>query len=363
MAKPGLLHFTPAERRGLAVLAVCLLGIALGVAFYGRFVSGPRVAPVPMPVLAPNAGGSTLPTPAPGNAAAWPADAQADAQMPARFAPHPFDPNQASAADLLAMGIAPDAVRGWLRYRAAGGTFRQPADLLKLRSLPPDVAEALLPFVALPGGGSGPARHPAGYPPYPTRNTNAGSYGANGYGANGYGANGYGANGYGGGAYSGSRSPTDTTARNPALAYPKPYWEKTRPGTIDLNTADSAALEALPGIGAVTAMRIVQYRRSLGGFVSLAQLGEVFGMDSLRYVELVRWFRLGAVAAPHLGLNINTATEAQLRAHPYVRYRAARALVNYRTQHGPYSGPAQIREAYPFTDEQWARVAPYLRTE
>ncbi len=47
---------------------------------------------------------------------------------------------------------------------------------------------------------------------------------------------------------------------------------------VDVNTADSAALDALPGIGPVLAERIVTWRQEHGRFTSVDELGEVSGI-------------------------------------------------------------------------------------
>lgn len=49
-------------------------------------------------------------------------------------------------------------------------------------------------------------------------------------------------------------------------------------GPLDLNTADAAALDALPGIGPVLAGRIVAWREEHGRFRSLEELAEVEGI-------------------------------------------------------------------------------------
>ena len=49
-------------------------------------------------------------------------------------------------------------------------------------------------------------------------------------------------------------------------------------GTVDLNTADAAALDALPGIGPVLAERIVAWREENGPFTTVDELGEVSGI-------------------------------------------------------------------------------------
>ncbi len=60
-------------------------------------------------------------------------------------------------------------------------------------------------------------------------------------------------------------------------------------GTVNINSADAAALDALPGIGEVTAERIVASRDEAGPFASLDDLDRVSGIgpatiESLRSV-------------------------------------------------------------------------------
>ena len=50
------------------------------------------------------------------------------------------------------------------------------------------------------------------------------------------------------------------------------------PLVLDLNVADAAALETLPGVGPVLAGRIVQWRADNGSFTSVDELGEVSGI-------------------------------------------------------------------------------------
>ncbi|MDH3463022.1 MAG: helix-hairpin-helix domain-containing protein, partial [Acidimicrobiia bacterium] len=49
-------------------------------------------------------------------------------------------------------------------------------------------------------------------------------------------------------------------------------------GLIDINRADAAELETLPGVGPVLAARIVDYRESVGGFESIEDLLQVAGI-------------------------------------------------------------------------------------
>ncbi|MCU1691923.1 MAG: DNA-binding protein [Frankiales bacterium] len=55
---------------------------------------------------------------------------------------------------------------------------------------------------------------------------------------------------------------------------------------VDLNTATSADLDGLPGIGPVLAERIVDYRTAHGPFRSVDQLREVSGIGESKYQSL-----------------------------------------------------------------------------
>lgn len=58
------------------------------------------------------------------------------------------------------------------------------------------------------------------------------------------------------------------------------------PGPINLNTADAAALQSLPGIGPVLAGRIVAWRDANGPFPNIDVLGEVSGIGPALMAEL-----------------------------------------------------------------------------
>jgi len=55
---------------------------------------------------------------------------------------------------------------------------------------------------------------------------------------------------------------------------------------IDINAADEAELQLLPGIGPATARRILHYRDSLGPFVAPEELLKVKGIGEAKYRSL-----------------------------------------------------------------------------
>ncbi|MFE6235768.1 ComEA family DNA-binding protein [Cellulosimicrobium sp. NPDC057862] len=64
----------------------------------------------------------------------------------------------------------------------------------------------------------------------------------------------------------------------PAAGSAPPAAGTTAGGAVDLNAADAAALDALPGIGPVLAERIVAWREENGPFTTVDELGEVSGI-------------------------------------------------------------------------------------
>lgn len=77
------------------------------------------------------------------------------------------------------------------------------------------------------------------------------------------------------------------TATTPTSKAPAPGPVKPKPGqAVDLNTATVAELDALPGVGPVTAAAIVAWRQSNGKFTSVDQLADVEGIGPARLEKL-----------------------------------------------------------------------------
>jgi len=63
---------------------------------------------------------------------------------------------------------------------------------------------------------------------------------------------------------------------------------------IDLNTADSAALESLPGVGPRTAELIIEYRTDTGGFKKVEELMNVRGIVEATFLRIRELVRVGS---------------------------------------------------------------------
>lgn len=69
------------------------------------------------------------------------------------------------------------------------------------------------------------------------------------------------------------------------VAYAKPSSTPVGP-LLDLNRAKAGELEALPGIGAVLAQRVIAFRESLGGFRKIEDLRQVKGIGAKKFDQL-----------------------------------------------------------------------------
>jgi competence protein ComEA len=69
-------------------------------------------------------------------------------------------------------------------------------------------------------------------------------------------------------------------------APPEPGPAAAKPAKIDLNAASTSQLDDLPGVGEVTAQRIVEWRGEHGRFTSVEQLRQVDGIGDTRFARL-----------------------------------------------------------------------------
>lgn len=111
---------------------------------------------------------------------------------------------------------------------------------------------------------------------------------------------------------------------------------------VELNSADSALLEALPMIGAKLAMRIIKYRDRLGGFYAVEQLKEVYGLRDSCFLVIQN--RVYVDSANRHFLRINQCTLEEMGRHPYFGFRNAKLILNYRKEHQHINSEQQLQE-------------------
>jgi competence ComEA-like helix-hairpin-helix protein len=216
-----------------------------------------------------------------------------------------FDPNTASAEEWKRLGIRDKTAEAIQKYISKGGHFYRPADIGKIWGLHKDDVDRLLPFVRI---GSVKKEYAVNNSDLPANRPNS--------------------------------------------------YTETRPQTIDINAADTTAFISLPGIGSKLAQRIISFRDKLGGFYSVEQLKETYGLPDSVFQKIKPKLILANTALKPI--NINNATVDEMRSHPYLKYTLANAITQYRTQHGNFSSVADIKKIMIITDEIFNKVAPYL---
>lgn len=227
-----------------------------------------------------------------------------------------FDPNGLPVEQWVLLGLTERQAASIHRYEARGGRFRTKGDLARMRVVEPDLFAQWEPYIQLPE-----------MLPKEDRSARAAR----------------------------GPWPEDTTRTRPGhLA------AKSHTGPVELNSADSMALVAVPGIGPSFARSILRYRDRLGGFTSLDQLAEVpILRDKPDAVQALKT-KLRVDGSLVRIIPLNGCTAEDLGPHPYMGWKVAKALMAYRNQHGPFKQVEDIRGCVLVTDSISMRMRPYL---
>jgi competence protein ComEA len=137
--------------------------------------------------------------------------------------------------------------------------------------------------------------------------------------------------------------------------------KEAREPLVDLNTADSLHLLSVKGIGPVFANRILTLRHRLGGFISKEQLMDVYGLDQEKYDFIKNQVFLSKVHI--VKTNINTATVDELKKNPYIRYKLAVVIVNYRIAHGDFKTIDELKNIQAIDKSTYSKIMPYVEVK
>jgi competence protein ComEA len=146
----------------------------------------------------------------------------------------------------------------------------------------------------------------------------------------------------------------------PYIDIPGGYAEKSNV-IVELNSADSAKLTHINGIGPAFAKRIVEYRNRLGGFLTKEQLKEVYGLDEEKYSHLKNQVNINPTRITKI--KINQVDFEGLRRFPYLTNKQTNAIIQYRNQHGNYKAIADMRNIVILNDDILRKIEPYLNFE
>ncbi|MBO3700783.1 helix-hairpin-helix domain-containing protein [Roseivirga sp. E12] len=224
-----------------------------------------------------------------------------------------FDPNTASVEELTSLGVPKFLAKRIDNYRSIGGKFLNNADLLKIYDFPDSIYDLLSPFIFLSES---------------------------------------------------KKSPIKAFVKPEAREDSSLVLEDERVPlkevlAIDINTADTTSFKELKGIGPSYARRITSYRKLLGGYHSINQLKEVYGMTDTLF-QSISPFLLLSDSSSVKRLAINLATFKELLAHPYINYEQTKEILNIKSKNGKFRKAEDMYRLSLMDSVMIKRLLPYL---
>ena len=104
--------------------------------------------------------------------------------------------------------------------------------------------------------------------------------------------------------------------------------------------------------------RIVKFRRALGGFASINQIAEVYGISDSLYQNIKSRLVLDSVEL--VRIPINTASFKEINRHPYISYEQTKALFNAKSKVGKFKTIQDLIELEIFDSLSAFRLNDYL---
>jgi len=226
--------------------------------------------------------------------------------VPQKLSPFNFNPNTLNEAGFVKLGLRPRLAKTILNYRNKGGKFYKKEDFKKIWGLHEKEYAQLAPYISIPKQQSNYAK--------------------------------------------------------------SDYKEKAEKETekylnIEINSATAEQLIELNGIAEKLASNIIKYRKMLGGFYSIRQLKEVYGLRPETFERIKKHLKCDASTIEKI--NINEATLYEMKAHPYLRKEDwALKITKFRkTQDYEIKALEDLKSIEGMTEGLYNKLVPYLRLQ
>jgi DNA uptake protein ComE-like DNA-binding protein len=206
-----------------------------------------------------------------------------------------FDPNTIDSVGFVKLGLKPFIASNILKYRSKGGHFKTKEDFSKVYGIQPEKFKELEPYIAIAEVKT-------------------------------------------------IKTETNSTKRTDLI--------------VDLNSADTTLLMQVKGIGRGYAKGIVRFRNSTGGFVSVDQLSEIYGMRPENFEKIKPFCKVDLSLVRKI--DINRATVEKLNAHPYISFYQAKAIYELRRKKGKLNSISDLKILTEFTSAEVEKIKPYL---
>lgn len=215
-----------------------------------------------------------------------------------------FDPNTADVNTLLQNGIPQHVANTIIKYRSSGAIFQVKEDLKKIYTLKEDIYQKIEPFIEIVP----------------------------------------------------QEKKTIVKAAAQKNDFPKTENKPTNI-VIDINNSTAEDWQKLSGIGPSFSKRIVKFRDRLGGFYAVNQVGETYGLPDSSFQKIKHQLQPSSILQK---INLNQATENELKSHPYISWNQAKLICSYRKMHGEFKNVNELLQIGALKKEWLEKVKYYL---
>ena len=204
-----------------------------------------------------------------------------------------FDPNRISYDSLRMLGLSGYTANNWVKYRNSGGKFYDPSDVFKIYGIDSSLAKDLLSLIVLPA------------------------------------------------------SKKHSIHKN----------QSSRNTSVNINLADQNEWQSIKVIGPYYSRKIIQYRKKLRGFSSIAQVRETPNLPDSVFLKIKPYLHLKQSPKP---IDINEAGFIDLLKHPYFNTKQSKLITRYKKQHGPFNSMNDLHKIKGLDSEWIHKIRPYF---
>lgn len=128
---------------------------------------------------------------------------------------------------------------------------------------------------------------------------------------------------------------------------------------IDINQASKEDLIKIYGIGEAISLRILKFKENIGGFVSMEQMNDIWGLSPEVIENLNTHFKISALPTVKK-IDINNANIKELSLFPYFKYPISKNIVTYRSMNGDIKNSEDLTKIKGLSIEKAKIIALYL---
>lgn len=139
----------------------------------------------------------------------------------------------------------------------------------------------------------------------------------------------------------------------------KVLTSKAIKAVLDVNHANASDFQRVYGIGPVYSERIVKFRNSLGAFVHMDQLYQVYGLDSVVVKAIKASFSVQDTPVTHK-VSVNSASEYELQRLPFFTKELAGKIVRERARNGLFNDFHEISNILSLPEDKIEIIKLYL---